>query len=163
MIKLNDHSIWINVILTIVSNTSLIMLFLQMKYLVVGRGMFFGFENTVIWELSVSIFWMFWVIGSLGLVLNKNWSFVLLFPASVSSIVVCLAALQKARYSTLDFQIMTYVGLTFSMILLIYINLPTVRNMNRFTHRSYIFGALFLLLFIFLFLIIDQKQLPPSS
>lgn len=139
------------------------MLCLQMKYLLVGRRMFFGYENTVIWEVSVSIFWMFWVIGCLALVLNKNWSFVFLFPASVLSIAVCLAAFQKARYSTLDFQIMTYMGLTFSMILLIYINLPTVRKGNGFTSKSYIFGVLFLLLLIFLFLIIDQKQLPSSS
>lgn len=120
--------------------------------------MFFGYENTVIWEVSVSIFWMFWVIGCLALVLNKNWSFVFLFPASVLSIVVCLAAFQKARYSSLDFQIMTYVGLTFSMILLIYINWPTIRKRNGFTRNSYIFGALFLLFLIFLFLTIDQKK-----
>jgi hypothetical protein len=163
MIKLNNNSIWINAILTIVSITSLIMLFLQMKYLVLGRGVYFGYENTVIWDFLVSIFWIFWLIGCFGLVLNKNWSFLFLFPPSVLSIVVCLAAFQKAKYSTLDIQIMTYIGLTFSMILLIYINWPTVRKRNGFTRNSYIFGALFLLLFIFLFLIIDQKQLPPSS
>lgn len=160
MIKINNHGIWINTILTIVSITSLIKLFIQIKYLVVGRGLYFGYENTVIWDVADSIFWMFWIVGCLGLLTNRNWSFVFLFPASILTIVMCLAYFEKAMYSTIDFQIMTYVGLTFSAIIFIYINWPSVKKKIGFTSNSYIFGVLFLVLFIVLYLIIDEKQLP---
>lgn len=158
MIKLNhQRSIWINAVLLIVFLASLVNLGLQVKYTTVGREAYFGYENTLIWNISVCLFWMFWVVGSLGLMLSRRWSFLFLFPSSALSVLVCVVTFQKALYKAVDVQIMTYSGLILSLIVLLYINWPTVRKEIGFSSRSYILGSIFLVAFAVLFLVIDQK------
>jgi hypothetical protein len=158
MIKINYHKgIWINIVLFTVFLVSLIKLGLQIKYMTVGRGVYFGYENTLIWDASVSLFWLFWLIGCTGLILNRGWSFIFIFPPSILSILVCVATFQKAIYKTIDVQIMTYLGLVLSTILLIYINRPSVKKEIGFSNKSYLLGAIFLVAFTILFYSIDQK------
>lgn len=157
MIRINSKQLWINLILIIVLIVSLMQIFLQLKYLIVGRGLYFGYENTMIWDVSVAFFWSFWLIGSLGLLLQRSWSFTFLFPTSILSILVSIATFSKAIHKPLDIQIITYLGLILSPVLLVYINWPTVKKQVGFTGKNYFLGSIFLVAFTILFLVIDQK------
>lgn len=161
MIKSNlQRNIWINSALLIVFLLSLVKLGLQIKYMTLGKQAYFGYENTLEWDISVSLFWMFWIVGSLGLMLKRRWSFVFLFPSSALSVLVCTVTFQRALYKSVDVQIMTYGGLILSMALLFYINWPSVRKEIGLSIRSYVLGTVFFVAFIVLFLVIDQKWKP---
>ena len=155
-----SNNIIINMMLVAAIIAACINIAIQLKCLLVGRGLYFGYDTTVEWKLLVIVFWLFWLIGSVGLLLEKKVSFVFLFPASVLSIVVILSSLKHVIYKGGYIQIYYYSGLLISCIILIYLNIGRVREKLSLSKYHYVLGTSMLIIIAVLFFLVDERQHP---
>lgn len=151
---------WINVTLFVATIIALVKVFVQVKNLTVGREFYFGYDITTGWELLTLTFWLFWLIGSIALIFSNRWSFTFLFPVSVLSIVAVVFSLYRVIYKSVEVQIFYYTGLLISIIVLLYITIPSKQRRLNFIKHHYVMGIIFLITFSILFFVIDERRHP---
>ena len=156
----NSNSTIINLALTAAFIAACINVYLQVKYLTVGRGLYFGYDTTVEWKILVIVFWLLWLLGSVGLFFEKKFAFILLFPVSVLSIVAVLFSLGQVIYKSIDVQLYYYFGLLVAIVILVYINITRVRERLALPRNYYLFGSLVLIVMAALFLVVEKRWHP---
>lgn len=118
----------------------------------------FSVPITLGWQIVSLVFWAFWLLGSIGMVMKKKFSFVLLFPVSLLSLIALLFSFPHIIYDTINAQFLFASELILVMLILVDINLKRTKSMLGIASygRFYLIGGVFFVFQALLFLLIDK-------
>ncbi|EMR04152.1 hypothetical protein ADICEAN_00676 [Cesiribacter andamanensis AMV16] len=118
----------------------------------------FSYPITTGWYVLIFLFWSFWLLGSLGMVMKKKYSFLLLLSVSILSLIALVFSFRYIIYDDFKAQLIFYLELALAMLVLVDINLKRTKRMLGISAygKYYLAGGTLFVFQALLFLLIDK-------